>query len=93
MDAHGDMNTPASTSTGLLSGMALGVIMGLGINDWSQAAGISVPYKGNNMLVSDCRDASDGALKNGAKEGVTILDTAEFQNVEQIGRASCRERV
>ncbi len=80
LDAHGDMNTPANTSTGLLSGMALGVIMGLGIPEWSRAAGIEKPIKGSGILVSDCRDASEGALSNAAAEGVKLLGTKSFQD-------------
>lgn len=42
-DAHGDMHTMQTTSTGLLGGMPFGVCMGWEFDDWRERAGLSKP--------------------------------------------------
>lgn len=42
-DAHGDMHTLKTTSTGLLGGMPFGVAMGWEFDDWRERAGLHIP--------------------------------------------------
>jgi arginase len=42
-DAHGDMHTLRTTSTGLLGGMPYAVCLGWEFSDWREAAGLAVP--------------------------------------------------
>ena len=42
-DAHGDMHTLQTTSTGLLGGMPFGVCMGWEFDDWRERAGLHTP--------------------------------------------------
>ena len=42
-DAHGDMHTLKTTSTGLLGGMPFGVAMGWEFDDWRERAGLHTP--------------------------------------------------
>jgi arginase len=42
-DAHGDMHTMQTTSTGLIGGMPFGVSMGWDFDDWRERAGLREP--------------------------------------------------
>lgn len=42
-DAHGDMHTMATTSTGLLGGLPFGVCMGWDLDDWRERGGLHQP--------------------------------------------------
>jgi arginase len=42
-DAHGDMHTSKTTSTGLIGGMPFGVCMGWDFDDWRERAGLHEP--------------------------------------------------
>jgi arginase len=42
-DAHGDMHTMQTTSTGLIGGMPFGVCMGWDFDDWRERAGLHAP--------------------------------------------------
>ncbi len=42
-DAHGDIHTMQTTSTGLIGGMPFGVCMGWDFDDWRERAGLHVP--------------------------------------------------
>jgi arginase len=44
-DAHGDMHTLRTTSTGLLGGMPYAVCLGWEFADWREAAGLAVPVR------------------------------------------------
>jgi arginase len=54
-DAHGDINTMATTDTGLLGGMPLAVSMGWEFDDWAEAAGLVPPVDPRAVaLVGTC---------------------------------------
>ena len=42
-DAHGDMHTMKTSSTGMIGGMPFGVCMGWEFDDWRERAGLSAP--------------------------------------------------
>ena len=42
-DAHGDMHTLKTTSTGLIGGLPFGVCMGWDLDDWRERAGLHTP--------------------------------------------------
>jgi arginase len=44
-DAHGDMNTMATTTSGLLGGLPYGVALGWDLDDWRLAAGLEQPVR------------------------------------------------
>ncbi|TMD62640.1 MAG: hypothetical protein E6I91_15255 [Chloroflexi bacterium] len=44
-DAHGDLNTMETTTSGFLGGMPYAVALGLGLDDWRQAAGLEQPVR------------------------------------------------
>ena len=44
-DAHGDLNTMETTTSGFLGGMPYAVALGLDLDDWRQAAGLKQPVR------------------------------------------------
>lgn len=85
LDAHSDMSTPAVTRTGILGGMDLAVVLGVAMDTWRKAAGLTVPFDDRLVLLSDFREASvedDGALEIMEKLQVNWLTTEQFEKEE-----------
>ncbi len=64
-DAHGDMHTLATTSTGLLGGMPYAVALGWEFDDWREAAGLARPVAARAAALigaSDLDPEEDAAL-------------------------------
>jgi arginase len=64
-DAHGDMHTLRTTSTGLLGGMPFAVCLGWEFDDWREAAGLARPVSpGAAVLIgaSDLDPEEEAAL-------------------------------
>lgn len=83
LDAHGDINTPESTNSGMLGGMPLATVLGLCFEDWRRFVGIEVPYRDTDVLLSDARDVDQGELANLSRLGVKVLDTKAFCDADQ----------
>lgn len=78
-DAHGDFNTPETTSSGFLDGMGLAVAAGLcwkrlalSISNFSPVAGTSILHVGGRDFDSDERVLFEQA-------GVTVIDAATIE--------------
>ena len=83
LDAHSDMSTPAVTHTGILGGMDMAAILGLDMEEWRSAAGLTRPYDDRLVILSDFREAEiddDGALEIVEQSHVRWLKSAEFEN-------------
>lgn len=81
-DAHGDMNTTATTDTGLWGGMPYAVILGWDLDDWRIAAGLHEAVEsGAAVLVgaSDLDQAEIDALK---WHRIARLDAADMLDRE-----------
>jgi arginase len=65
-DAHGDMNTMATTTSGLLGGMPYAVALGWDLDDWRLAAGLEQPVRPESAMLigtSDLDPAEVEALR------------------------------
>ena len=84
LDAHGDINTPETTESGLLGGTPLAVCAGLckgkAYEDWMQAAGLTLPLKEADIILTDARDldAQEKTILQGTQ--VIHLDTDAFND-------------
>jgi arginase len=89
-DAHGEFNTPETTTSGFLDGMGLAIATG---HCWKKLA-LSLPgfrpISGRNILHLGGRDFDDGEREGLEQEGVTVLDAA---SVEQTGMRAALESV
>ncbi len=77
-DAHGDMHTLRTTSTGLLGGMPFAVALGWEFDDWREAAGLRVPVPAAAAALigaSDLDPEEDAAL---TAHRIARLDAADM---------------
>jgi arginase len=73
-DAHGEFNTPETTTSGFLDGMGLAIATGL---CWKRLAA-SIPgfrpVPGSNILLIGGRDFDEGEQERLEQSGVTVID-------------------
>lgn len=78
-DAHGEFNTPETTTSGFLDGMGLAIVTG---NCWKKLA-LSLPgfqqLPGANILHIGGRDFDSGEREGLEQEGATVLDATSVQ--------------
>jgi arginase len=78
-DAHADFNTPDSTRTGFLDGMALAMLTGAG---WprlrAQVEGLS-PIPEEHVVLVDARDADDGERERLAASRVRLAGSDDLE--------------
>ncbi len=78
-DAHGEFNTPETTTSGFLDGMGLAIATGL---CWTRlAASIPgfQPVRGSNILLIGGRDFDAGEQNRLEQSGVTVVDYATLK--------------
>ncbi len=71
-DAHGDANTPETTPSGNIHGMALAVSLGLGDPDLVNLGGKTPKVLPRNTVVIGVRDLDAGERETLKKAGVTV---------------------
>jgi arginase len=77
-DAHGDINTMATTETGLWGGMPYAVALGWDLDDWRQAAGLSEPIAARAAALFGTSDLDPAELAAIAREGLAHLDARDL---------------
>lgn len=86
LDAHGDINTPESTESGLVGGTPLATIAGLchgkAYNSWMKAAGIDYPLRHNEIILSDGRDLDPKEAELLKSTEIIYLNTTDFNNLD-----------
>ncbi|MGI5838951.1 MAG: arginase family protein [bacterium] len=91
LDAHGDINTPESTQSGLLGGTPLAVCAGLchgeAYDNWRLAAGLEIPLRQSDIILSDARDLDLPEAEVLKTTEITHLDTRAFNDRQQWRRA------
>lgn len=78
LDAHSDMNRPATTSTGMLGGMPLSTIVGVDLENWRKLAGIDTPFNSSNVILSDYRVKDAGADSNIVRTDINIIESDQI---------------
>jgi arginase len=71
-DAHGDANTPETTPSGNIHGMALAVALGLGDHDLVNLGGYKPKVLARNTALIGIRDLDQGERETLKKSGVTV---------------------
>ncbi|MDQ3704739.1 MAG: arginase family protein [Chloroflexota bacterium] len=84
-DAHGDFNTPHTTQSGFLDGMALAIVTGRCHADLRMSAGQVEPAAEARVLLVAPRDLDPGERDNLDASQVTVI---EYLEVRQSGLAS-----
>lgn len=82
LDAHGDINTPESTKSGLLGGTPLGTIAGIchgeAYASWLRAAKLVPTLNNKNIILSDARDIEPQEIENLSKTEMVHVDAPGF---------------
>ncbi len=71
-DAHGDANTPDTTPSGNIHGMALAIALGLGDSDLVNLGGRAPKVQPGNTVLIGVRDLDPGERTMLKKSGVTV---------------------
>jgi arginase len=77
-DAHGDMNTPETTPSGNIHGMALAIAIGLGDRDLTGVAGFRPKVEPANAVLVGPRAIDPGEKRNIEQAGVTVFTMREI---------------
>ena len=81
-DAHGEFNTPETTTTGFLDGMGLAIATGYCWKRLAPSIPGFAPISGSNIALVGGRDFDEGERERLVEAGVIVLDAA---SVEQGG--------
>jgi len=77
-DAHGDMNTPETTPSGNIHGMALAIAIGLGDADLTGIGGYRPKVEPGNAVIVGPRSIDSGEKKNIQAAGVHVFTMREI---------------
>jgi arginase len=87
MDAHGDINTPATTPSGNVHGMPFAVALGLADGPFPEALRSSVDGRAAALVA--IRDIDPGERDNIKKAGVTAITMAD---IDRLGMGAVMEK-
>jgi arginase len=87
-DAHGDLNTDATTPSGNIHGMPLAVSLGLGHPDLTQIGGFSPKVRPENVVIIGARDLDAGERKLIKEKNITVYTMHE---IDRLGMARVME--
>jgi len=88
-DAHGDMNTPASTDSGNVHGMALAHLLGLGDERLASVGGFKGKVRAENVALIGVRDLDAREKKLVAESGVAVFT---MKDIDRRGVSSVTEQ-
>ena len=89
LDAHGDLNTPESSLSGMIGGMPFGVCWGNSLPEWREAVGLTPPFLEEDCILADGRCLDSAEVDMLAQSKVTFLNTEQFQGqafADAVGR-------
>ena len=91
LDAHGDFNTPKTTPSGNIHGMALAAILGYGDPRLTGLGGVSPKAVEKNTVLVGCRDFDREEAKAIARSKMTVFTMKE---IDELGmRSVMREAI
>jgi arginase len=76
IDAHGDFNTPRTTTSGILGGMPVAVIAGLCLPAWRKGAGVQAPIPTDRIVMVDVRRQSPDEANLIRASDITVVPVA-----------------
>lgn len=89
VDAHGDMNSPATSPTGNVHGMPLGVLLGYGTPELVKLGGFAPKVKPEHTVLIGIRDLDPGEKDLIKKSGALVFTMKE---VDQFGMSEVARR-
>lgn len=82
IDAHADMNTPATSPSGNVHGMPLAATVGMGPKELTQIGGFSPKVNPKNVVLIGLRDVDEAERDNIRKSGVKAFT---MRDVDELG--------
>jgi len=87
LDAHGDLNTPETSLSGMIGGMPFGVCWGNSLPDWRDAVGLVPPFNEEDCLLSDARNLDPLEREMLHQSQVVYVDTEQLCDTEAFAAA------
>ena len=81
-DAHGDMNTMSTTSSGMWGGMPYAVALGWDLDDWREAAGLREPVRPIAAALVGASDLDPAEIAALERHPILRLDAADMQTLD-----------
>lgn len=78
MDAHGDINTPETSPSGMLGGMPYAAVLGLCMEDWRKICGLEPPFDDRFAILTDARNLDKEETDNLKNMNLTVINTGDF---------------
>ena len=78
VDAHGDMNTPATSPSGNIHGMPLAALLGLGPRDLTQVGGTFRKIDPRHVALIGIRSLDEGEKKHLKEAGVLVFTMSDI---------------
>ena len=89
-DAHGDMNTMATTTSGMWGGMPYAVALGWDLDDWREAAGLREPVRPEAAALVGASDLDPAEIAALEHHPILRMDAAEMQASASNGASKTR---
>ncbi|SEN29613.1 arginase [Paenibacillus sp. OV219] len=89
IDAHADMNTPKTTPSGNLHGMALAASLGLGDTRFTNMYGQNPKLQSKRVVLVGSRELDEGEKRNIYASGISCFT---MHDIDRIGMARVMER-
>lgn len=82
LDGHADIETPEMTRSHIVAGMPVAALLGLGLDSWREAAGMTAAIPSEHFLLTDYHARSKADDYNIRRAGLDIIDEKGFKNTE-----------
>jgi arginase len=89
IDAHADMNTPATSPSGNVHGMPLAATLGMGPRELTHIGGFSPKVKAQNAVLIGIRDVDDEESTNVTTSGVNAFT---MRDIDELGMRTVMAR-
>lgn len=92
VDAHGDINTPATSPTGNIHGMPLAAVLGLGPDELATIGGDFRKVRPDNIALVGIRSLDEGEKKHLRKLGVHVYTMSDIdrQGIHRVMKKALR---
>lgn len=77
-DAHGDLNTFATTETGFIGGLPFAVALGWDLDDWRLACGLERPVRAEAAALIGANDLDAAEIEALARHPIARLDAVDL---------------
>lgn len=82
VDAHADINTPETSTSGNVHGMPLAHILGMGHRDFARLGGFSPKVEPRNVCLVGVRDVDKAEASNLRRSGIRVFS---MQEIDRFG--------